>query len=106
MSTNLIIMSSALLAQGGDPITALMTRDWASLGGWSLFIGLGLFLIFAFFREIIVPGARLRRLEEANKQLSEANIALLSQNDKLLTQASLVEHFFRETLPNKTGVQP
>jgi len=97
------VLLTSYLAEGGDPITAFMTRDWAAAGGWGIAIALAGLIITGFFREIIVPGARLRRSEEANKQLLEANAALLAQNDKLLTQASLVEHFFRETLPNKTG---
>ena len=28
------LILAALVAEGADPITALLTRDWAALGGW------------------------------------------------------------------------
>jgi len=92
---------SASAAEGVDPITALLTRDWAALGGWSLFIGLGLFLIISFFREGIVPGARYRRLEEAALKTSEANNGLIEQNGQLIAANQITEHFFRETVPKR-----
>jgi hypothetical protein len=92
---------SAPLAESADPITALLTRDWAAFGGWSLFIGLGLFLIIAFFRETIVPGARYRRLEDAALKTSEANNGLIEQNGQLIQANQITEHFFRETVPKR-----
>jgi hypothetical protein len=106
MRPNLIIMASAQLAEGSDPITAFMTRDWASAGGWSLAIGLGALVIFGFFREIIVPGTRLQRAE-ARAEKAEAALALsqealaeaLSQNGKLLGSSDIVAYVLQEVLP-------
>lgn len=106
MRTNLSIILTHHLADGGDPFTALMTRDWASLGGWSLFLGFVIFTTYGAFREWWVPGARYRRLEESYKQVQEANAALIKQNDELLEAGKLTTYFFQEVLPRKTGVQP
>lgn len=101
MRTDLQVLASAHLAEGSDPITAFITHDWASLGGWSLFIGLCLFAVTGAVREWWVPGARYRRLEEASKKLAEANAALLKQNESLLKGADLTQYFFQEVLPRK-----
>ena len=58
-------------SSGADPITAFLTRDWAALGGWSLFVMLGLYMVIGLSREWFVPGARYRRLEEASIKLAE-----------------------------------
>lgn len=101
MRTDLHILASAFLAEASDPITAFMTRDWAALGGWSLFLGFCIFAVTGAVREWWVPGARYRRLEEASKQLAEANAALIKQNDTLLKGADLTQYFFQEVLPRK-----
>lgn len=106
MRTDLQILASAHLAEGGDPITALLTRDWAALGGWSLFIGLGMFVLIGAYREGWVPGARYRR-EVAAREKAEAALALsqealeeaLSQNTKLLGSSEIVAYVLREILP-------
>lgn len=99
-----------LSAEGADPITAVLTRDWAAAGGWSLFIGLGLFLVVSFFREGIVPGSRYRRLEaqlekvlEINRDFVEANGKLTDQNGMLITANQITAHFFQETVPVRGG---
>lgn len=84
-----------------DPITAILTRDWAALGGWSLFVGLGLYIVIAFTREWLVPGARYRRLEEAAIKLSDANDNLTTQNGQLITANEITKHFFQETVPKR-----
>lgn len=96
-----IVLAEATMSAGTDPITALLTRDWAALGGWSLFIGLGLFLVIAFFREGVVPGARYRRLEAAAEVMSKANDELTRQNGQLITANEITKHFFEETVPKR-----
>jgi len=88
-------------ASGGDPITALMTRDWAALGGWSLLIGTWIVILWGALREWWVPGARHRRLEEASIKLTEANHELLTQNGQLITGNEITKHFFQETIPTR-----
>lgn len=95
------ILTFALLAQGDDPITAILTRDWAAMGGWSLFIGLGLFVVIGSFREWWVPGARYRRLELAAEKISTANDELRKQNGQLITANEITKHFFEETVPKR-----
>lgn len=89
---------------GADPITALLTRDWASLGGWSLAIGMGIFLIVGYTREWLVPGARYRRLEESAQKQSET-LATNADNLKTSLQANeIVSYFFQETAPRRGEV--
>jgi uncharacterized membrane protein len=92
---------SALVAEGADPITAFLTRDWAAFGGWSLFIGLCLFIVYGSFREAWVPGNRYRRMEEAADALSKANDELTKQNGQLITANEITKHFFEETVPKR-----
>lgn len=91
----------ALSAQVTDPITAIITRDWAALGGWSLFLGLCLLIVVGSFREWWVPGARYRRLELAASKLSTANDDLIKQNGQLITANEITKHFFEETVPKR-----
>ena len=88
-------------AEAADPITAFLTRDWAALGGWSLFIGLGIFLIVCFVTERLVPGARYRRLEESAIKLQDALAESMKQNGQLTTSNEITKHFFEETTPNR-----
>lgn len=92
---------SALAVTAADPVTAFITRDWAAVGGWSLFISLCLMIVVGSFREVWVPGARYRRLEEAAQKLSEANDALIKQNGELITGNEITKHFFEETTPKR-----
>jgi len=92
---------SALVAEGSDPITAFLTRDWAAFGGWSLFIGLCLLIVTGSFREWWVPGARFRRMEEAANLASKANDVLTTQNGQLITANEITKHFFEETVPKR-----
>lgn len=80
-----------------DPITAILTRDWAAVGGWSLFIGLALAIVAGSFRGWWVPGwmykAQAKTLDEA-----------MAQNRTLLVTADVTKHFFETTAP-KRGVE-
>jgi hypothetical protein len=88
-------------AEAADPITAFLTRDWASLGGWSLFIGLALFIVVGAFGERWVPGGRYRRLEESATKLQDALAEALKQNGQLITSNEITKHFFEETTPKR-----
>lgn len=95
-------MLHLLVAEGAaDPITAILTRDWAALGGWSLFVLLCILIVIGAFRETWVPGARHRRLEESAIELSKANNALTEQNGQLITANEITKHFFEETTPKR-----
>src|SRR5690606_27038122 len=89
------------VTSGGDPITAFLTRDWAALGGWSLFVMLGLYIIIGSIREWWVPGARYKRLEEASIKMTDANTDLRQQNGQLITANEITRHFFEETVPKR-----
>lgn len=89
------------VAEGADPITAILTRDWAALGGWSLFISLCVFIVLGSFREWWVPGNRYKRLEVSSNELIEANKELRTQNGQLITANEITKHFFEETVPKR-----
>jgi hypothetical protein len=93
--------SRAALLAAEDPITDLLQRDWAALGGWSLFIGLCLLIVIGSFREWWVPGGRYRRTEQAAIRYAEANAALTTQNGQLITSNEITKHFFEETVPKR-----
>lgn len=95
------LMLSASLITEVDPITAIFQRDWASLGGWSLFITLCILIVVGSFREWWVPGARYRRMEIASEEMVKANAALREQNGQLITANEITKHFFEETVPKR-----
>jgi hypothetical protein len=88
-----------------DLFNAIFQRDWAAVGGWSLFIGVTVWLLIyiprAFANEKIVPGAQHRRQVEANVKLSAAVDALTQQNGQLITANEITKHFFQETTPKR-----
>ena len=83
------------LSDAIDPVTAVLTKDYASLGGWSLFIGLVILIVVGVFRGWWVPGWMYRDQAET---LNEA----MSQNKELLASAIVAKHFF-ETTAAKRG---
>lgn len=85
-----------------DPFTAFLTRDWAALGGWSLFVALCLLIVVGSFREWWSPGARTRRLETALEKSSAALAEALAQNGQLITANEITKHFFEETAPKRS----
>ena len=90
-----------LSAEAADPITALLTRDWAALGGWSLFIGLALLIVIGSFKEWWVPGARYKRLEEAAIKSQNALTETTTQLGQMITANEITKHFFEETTPKR-----
>ncbi len=103
--SNLTLMLSVSQEAEPDLISAILARDWAAAGGWSLFVMLGLFVIFAVVSERLVPGRAHRRQIEANEKLSNAVDALTTQNGQLITANEITKHFFQETVP-KRGEAP
>lgn len=94
-------IAAITLTEAVDPITAILTRDYAAIGGWSLFIGLCITIVIGAFREWWVPGVRHARVELAAQKLSEANDELTKQNGQLITSNEIVKHFFEETVPKR-----
>lgn len=90
---------AALVAEGADPITALLTRDWAALGGWGLFLSLGFTIILGAFKGWWVPGWMYRQQSETLKQAME-------QNGKLLVTADISKHFYESMTPKQGGETP
>lgn len=87
--------------EGSDPISALLNRDWASLGGWSLFVSLCMLIVLGAFREWWVPGARHRRVEEAAAKQSETLASTVEALKQQTTANEITKHFFEETVPKR-----
>ena len=92
---------SLLHADDADPITSLLTRDWAAVGGWSLFLGLVILIVIGSFREWWVPGVRYRRLESSAALQSTTLSETVKQNGQLITSNEITKHFFEETTPKR-----
>ena len=93
------------IATGSDPISAILQRDWAAAGGWSLFIALGTLVITAFMRGWIVPGFMYRGLEAASKLQAETLSTVSGTLDKQVQANEISSYFFKETAP-KRGEAP
>lgn len=103
--SNLALMLSVSQDESPDLFNAILARDWGAVGGWSLFIGLGLLIVMLVLNERLVPGKALTRLIEANQKLLEANEALTKQNGQLITANEITKHFFQETAPKRGEVR-
>ena len=103
--SNLALMLSVSPDKSPDLFNAILARDWGAVGGWSLFIGLGLLIVMLVLNERLVPGKALTRLIEANQKLLEANEALTKQNGQLITANEITKHFFQETVPKRGEVR-
>ena len=103
--SNLALMLSVSQDESPDLFNAILARDWGAVGGWSLFIGLGLLIVILVLNERLVPGKALTRLIEANQKLLEANEALTKQNGQLITANEITKHFFQETVPKRGEVR-
>lgn len=95
------LFSAASILGAEDPITDIFQRDWAAVGGWSLFLGLCILIVTGSFREWWVPGRRYRRLEVSAEKISDANDVLSKQNGQLITANEITKHFFEETVPRR-----
>lgn len=84
-----------------DPISAIIAHKWEDLGGWSLFLGLGLLIIVGSFREWWVPGGRYKRLEDAATRNSQSLAAAMRALEKQVAANEITKHFFEETTPHR-----
>lgn len=84
-----------------DPLAGFFNTSWADVGGWSLFIGLAIFLVIGAYREWWVPGPRYRRTQELLDKSMETTHALTVQNGQLITANEITKHFFEETTPKR-----
>lgn len=90
-----------LATAGSDPISAILQRDWAAAGGWSLFIALVFLVITAFMRGWIVPGFMYRSLEAASKLQAETLSTVTGTLDKQVQANEISSYFFKETAPKR-----
>lgn len=93
------------IAADGGPISAILQRDWAAAGGWSLFVGLCMLIVVSFMRGWIVPGSMYRSLEAASKLQAETLATLSGTLDKQVQANEISSYFFKETAP-KRGESP
>lgn len=89
------------VAEGGDPVTAILSRDWASVTGWGLFFTLAMLVTVGNFREWWVPGPRHRRLEDAATRQSETLAVTVKTLEEQVKANEITKHFFEETAPRR-----
>lgn len=89
------------VAEGGDPITAILSRDWASVTGWGLFFMLATLITLGNFREWWVPGPRYRRLEDSATRQSETLATTVKTLEEQVKANEITKHFFEETAPRR-----
>ena len=98
------LISVPTVADETDLFTAILTRDWASVGGWSLFVGLCLLIVLGAFREWWVPGGRYRRLVDAAEKQSETLNTTATALEKQVVANEITKRFFEETIPKRGEV--
>ncbi len=95
-----------MTATGADPFSAIIARDWAAVGGWSLFVMLCMIIVTSFIRGWIVPGSMYRSLEAASKLQAETLSTLSGTLDKQVQANEISSYFFKETAPKRGEAQP
>lgn len=86
---------------GGFSIPGFFTTNFESVGGWSMFIGLCLFITVGNFLEWWVPGRRYRRLEVTAAEQSKALNSAVELSKELATGNEITKHFFEKTVPKR-----
>lgn len=86
---------------GGFSIPGFFTTNFETTGGWSLFIGLCLFITVGNFLEWWVPGQRYRRLEASAAEQSKALNSAVELSKELATANEITKHFFEKTVPKR-----
>lgn len=83
-----------------DPITAILSGQWATVTGWSLWIGTVVVIVSALLTDRLWSGKRGRALQ-ATVDKQQVTIAdLTSQNGQLIANNELTKHWFEVTLPS------
>ena len=93
-------------ATASDPFSAIIARDWAAVGGWSLFVLLCILIVTSFIRGWIVPGSMYRSLEAASKLQAETLSTLSGTLDKQVQANEISSYFFKETAPKRGEASP
>ncbi len=98
-------LATLSVAEGGDPVSAFLNRDWAAVTGWGLFFMLVVFITIGQFREWWVPGPRYRRLEEAATKQSDTLALTAKTLDEQVRANEITKHFFEETAPRRRDAE-
>lgn len=82
-----------------DPITAILSGQWATVTGWTLWIGT-LAVLFSFFlTDRIWSGKRGRAVQTQLDKALDTTRELVVQNTTLLQNNELTKYWFENTLP-------
>lgn len=99
-------MSSAALtllvvADNSDPVSSILSGDWAAVSGWGLFLMLAMLIVVGSFREVWVPGNRYRRLEETSERQGETISTLSTALQEQVRANEVTKHFFEDVAPKR-----
>jgi hypothetical protein len=98
-----VILATVVTADTSvDPITAILSRDWAAVGGWSLFISLVITILTLVLTDRLVAGSRLRKAEGLAEKQAQTISDLTSALKEQTSANQIVQHFFQE-VPQKRG---
>lgn len=87
-------LTQYLVHTDADPITDILNKDWAAVGGWTLAIIVIMINLLGFLTGQVVPGWMYRRISNI---LDKA----MDQNRSLLAAAEITKHFFESTAPKR-----
>lgn len=87
-------LAQFIVKQDADPITDILNKDWAAVGGWTLAIIVIMINLLGFLTGQVVPGWMYRRISNI---LDKA----MDQNRTLLAAAEITKHFFETTAPKR-----
>lgn len=86
---------------GGFSLISFFTTNFESVGGWSLFIGLCLFIVAGSVFEWWVPGRRHRRVEAAAAEQSKTLATTVDLLKDAQVANEITKHFFEKTVPTR-----
>lgn len=91
----------AVDGSGGFSLISFFTTNFESVGGWSLFIGLCLFIVAGSVFEWWVPGRRHRRVEAAAAEQSKTLATTVDLLKDAQVANEITTHFFEKTVPTR-----
>lgn len=103
-----LVMLTAVGLTTGEAfsIASFFSSNWESIGGWSLFIGLCIFIVIGAFREWWVPGSRYKRVELAASEQSKTLASTVDALKQQTTANQITKYFFEQTVPKRGEPMP
>jgi hypothetical protein len=82
-----------------DPLSAIFAHDWATVGGWSLWIAETIILLTMVLTGRLRSNTEFKKLEKTVDTQRSALDTAQSQISQLIQANEIVKHFFQTWLP-------